>query len=652
MISEATITRILDEADVVDVIGDFVTLKRAGSNYKANCPFHNEKTPSFMVSPSKGIYKCFGCGKAGNSVKFIMEHEQLTYPEALRFLAEKYNIEVEETQLTDEQRRENTQRESIFVLNQRARDHFVENLTGNGEGRSVGLSYLKERGFREETIERFQLGYAMKGPEHFTRQALDEGFQLEMLKEAGLTIRKENSKMDFFRERVMFPIHSVAGKVLGFGGRALTSDKRAPKYLNTGATPVYDKSRVLYGMYFAKGAIRTDDECILVEGYTDVISLHQAGIETAVASSGTALTADQARLIRRFSENVLVLFDGDAAGLKAALRGVDILLENGLNVKVLLLPEGEDPDSYVKTNGADGFRRFAEEHRQDFVLFKTSLLKDESQGDPVARARMIRDVVDSVALIPDGITRSVYVRECADLLELDERILQTEVNKGRKRYLQDKRRADDRARGRDDAPPPEIPAETPEEMARHKEQMLEEVRQPIAHYERDLLRALLQHGPNPWDAEQSVCSFVLEEVAAFGPLTDPVHRRVVDLYQANRTGDVPPETSFFLNHEDEEVSSLVIDLVTEQYTLSTNWIDKFGIHTVLPGDNYENDVRAALHRYQLKKVLGLMEENLDALKVAQDQEDDEEVRVLMQVQLKLRERMNGLAAALGTVVMG
>ena len=363
MITQDTIAKIKDESDIIDVLGDFITLKKAGTNYKANCPFHNEKSPSFVVSPSKGIYKCFGCGKSGNSIGFVMEHESLNYVEALKYLAKKYSIEIEETYQTDEQKLVQSEKDSLFIVNEFAKDTFVKNLMETDEGKSIGLSYFKERGFSEEIIEKFQLGYTTE-QSTFTTLALKKTYKLDILKKAGLTSRKEGSKYDFFRGRVMFPIHSISGKVLGFGGRILKDDKKQAKYVNTSDTEIYNKSKILYGIHFAKNAIRNKQEVFLVEGYTDVISLFQAGIENVVASSGTSLTPDQVKLVKRYTENIVLLFDGDNAGIKAALRGVDIILENGVNVKVVLLPENQDPDTYVREFGAANFNEFIAENKK------------------------------------------------------------------------------------------------------------------------------------------------------------------------------------------------------------------------------------------------------------------------------------------------
>src|SRR6056297_227482 len=456
MIDHNTIQKIIDTADIVDVVQDFVNLKKRGVNYLGLCPFHNEKTPSFTVSPSKGIYKCFGCGKGGNAVNFIMEHEHLSYPEALKYLAKKYNIEIVEKELTAEEIQQQNERDSLLVVTKFANSYFQEKLHKHTEGRAIGLSYFKERGFREDVIKTFELGYSLDIKDAFTKAALEKGYKLTFLEKSGLTIVKDQDKFDRFRGRVMFPIHSLSGNVVGFGGRILKKDVKAAKYLNSPESEIYHKSRILYGMYQAKKAITQKDHCFLVEGYTDVISMHQAGIENVVASSGTSLTVEQIRLIKRFTPNVTIIYDGDPAGIKASLRGIDLVLEEGLNVKVLLLPDGEDPDSFAKSKGASGFQEYLKKNETDFIQFKTRLLLETTENDPIARSRLITNVVQSIAVIPNTITRSVYIRECSKLLDVSEDILYTEVRK--QKYKQNegyrKKELQQLAQRKKTAPPP------------------------------------------------------------------------------------------------------------------------------------------------------------------------------------------------------
>lgn len=429
MIPKHTIDQIFEAAIIEDVVGEFVVLKKRGVNLLGNCPFHNEKTPSFTVSPAKGIYKCFGCGKAGNSINFIMDHEHYTYPEALRYLANKYQIEIEELEETDEQKQAANEKESLFIVSNFAASYFQKQLHETQEGKSIGLSYFVERGFREDIIKKFQLGYNPDSWEAFTGEALQQGYKLEFLEKSGLTIVKEEKHFDRFKGRVMFPIHNLSGRVLGFGGRILKTDPKAAKYVNSPESEIYHKSNVLYGIYFAKKDIIAKDNCYLVEGYTDVISLHQAGVENVVASSGTSLTEGQIRLISRFTNNITILYDGDAAGLKASFRGIDMILQEGLNVRVVLFPEGEDPDSFAKNNSSADLTKYITDQAQDFIRFKTSVLLKEVGTDPIKRAELIKDIVASISIIPDQIKRSVYIKECSSLLDIQENALINETNK-------------------------------------------------------------------------------------------------------------------------------------------------------------------------------------------------------------------------------
>jgi DNA primase len=459
MIDHATIERILDAAEISDVVSDFVTLRRRGVNMLGLCPFHNEKTPSFTVSPAKGIFKCFGCGKGGNSVNFIMEHENLTYPEALKWLAKKYHIDVVEHEDTEEQKQLNDERESLMIVSGFAQKYFTRFLWDENEGRTIGLSYFRERSFRDDTLKKFEVGYAPDGKAPFTEAAQKEGYKMDFLEKAGLTIKRDDWVRDRFAGRVMFPIHNLAGRVIAFGGRILKEDKNIAKYLNSPESEIYHKSKVVYGIFQAKREISKTDKCYLVEGYTDVLSMHQAGIENVVASSGTALTADQIRLIKRFTPNITIIYDGDQAGIKASLRGIDLVLEEGMNVKVLLLPDGEDPDSFAKKMGASGYQKYITENETDFIQFKTRLLLKSTENDPVAKAKLITDVIRSVAVIPDTITRSVYIRECSKLLDVNEEILYAEVQKQKRKQNDDFKASEIREQTRKVARQPEIPKE-------------------------------------------------------------------------------------------------------------------------------------------------------------------------------------------------
>ena len=427
MISRSTIDRVFESARVEEVIGEFVQLKKAGSNFKGLSPFTDEKSPSFMVSPVKQIWKDFSTGKGGNAISFLMEHEHYSYPEAIKWLAKKYNIEIEETEQTDEQKAQMNERESMFLVSNFAKDYFHDLMLKTNQGKAIGLSYFKERGFTDETIKKFDLGYCLDEWDNFTNAALAKGYDLKYLASTGLTIVKENKQFDRFKGRVMFPIHSMSGRILGFGGRILKADKKAAKYLNSPESDIYHKSKILYGIYQAKKEIAKQDNCYLVEGYTDVISFNQSNIENVVASSGTALTSDQIRLVNRLTKNITVLFDGDAAGIRASIRGIDLILEQGMNVKVVQFPDGEDPDSFAKSHSNSELKAYLEDSAQDFINFKVSLLLKDSNNDPIKKAGVIRDIVTSISKIPDSIQREVYIQECSRIMEISERVLFSEL---------------------------------------------------------------------------------------------------------------------------------------------------------------------------------------------------------------------------------
>lgn len=453
MIDQATIDRILDAAQIVDVVSEFVTLKKAGVNYKGLCPFHNEKTPSFVVSPSKGLCKCFSCGKGGNVVHFIMEHEQLNYYEALKWLANKYHIEIKERELSNEEKQAQNDRESMFVVNDFANNYFQNLLHNHIDGQSIGLAYFRQRGFRDDIIRKFQLGYSLSERDALVKEARRKGYKEEYLEKTGLCYRRDNDGQlrDRFWGRVMFPVHTLSGKVIAFGGRVLKTDGKVAKYVNSPESEIYHKSNELYGIYFAKQAIVKDDRCFLVEGYTDVISMHQSGIENVVASSGTSLTQGQIRLIHRFTNNITVLYDGDGAGIKASIRGIDMLLEEGMNIKVVLLPDGEDPDSFARKHNATDYKAYINSHEVDFIRFKTNLLLEEVGNDPIKRATLIGDIVRSISVIPENIVRSVYIRECSQLLQVEEKLLVQEVNKLMMRTKEEKQAAAEKQRQREAA---------------------------------------------------------------------------------------------------------------------------------------------------------------------------------------------------------
>jgi DNA primase len=500
MISRSSIDRVFESARVEEVIGEFVQLKKAGSNFKGLSPFVDEKSPSFMVSPVKQIWKDFSTGKGGNAISFLMEHEHYTYPEAIKWLAKKYNIEIEETEQSSEEKAQMNERESMFLVSTFAKDYFHDVMLNSNKGKAIGLSYFKERGFKDETIKTFELGYCLDEWDAFTKAALDKGYDLKYLAATGLTIVKENRQFDRFKGRVLFPIHSMSGRILGFGGRILTADKKAAKYLNSPESDIYHKSKILYGLFQAKKEVAKQDNCYLVEGYTDVISFHQSGIENVVASSGTALTSDQIRLVNRLTKNITVLFDGDAAGIRASIRGIDLILEQGMNVKVVQFPDGEDPDSFAKSHSEKDLKAYLEDSAQDFINFKVSLLLKESNNDPVKKAGVIRDIVMSISKIPDGIQREVYVQECARIMEISERVLFSElaqiIKKGDQEKSKASRQQQNRAQQDPNEPPPEYFLEQEQaQMGIVKGGLISlDTIDEISKFEREIIKILLLHG--------------------------------------------------------------------------------------------------------------------------------------------------------------
>jgi DNA primase len=565
MIDRPTIDRILDAAQIVDVIQEFVPLKKRGVNYLGLCPFHNEKTPSFTVSPAKEIFKCFGCGKAGNAVNFIMEHEHLGYPEALKYLAKKYHVEVVEKELTQEEIEKQNERESLLVLSAYAARQFTENLFRSDEGMSVGLSYFKERGFRQNTLKKFEVGYSFEKKDAFTKKALDDGYRKDFLVRTGLSIEHEEHVFDRFSGRVMFPIHSLSGQVLGFGGRVLKRDAKTAKYLNSPESEIYHKSRILYGIFQARKAISQEEKVYLVEGYTDVMSLHEVNVENVVASSGTSLTQEQVRLVKRFTPNITILYDGDAAGIKASIRGIDIVLEEGMNVKIVLLPDGEDPDSYSKKVSNEEFLKYLKENETDFIRFKTQLLLEEAANDPVKKANLIRDIVKSVAVIPETISRTVYIKECSTLLDIQESILYHEVDKMRRqRSFQDRNR---------------YPA--PEDLPVPPPVITKPVRQELTTYvsEKEIIRLLLKFGStelirqiNAEDGSEEVVTvsdYIVRDISGDNlEFEDPVLASIYEEFRFASGQGTFIEEMHFVKHTNPVISLLSADLLSEPHTLS------------------------------------------------------------------------------------
>jgi len=661
MIDQVTIERIQDAARIVDVVSDFITLRKRGANYVGLCPFHDDHTPSFYVSPAKNICKCFACGEGGAPVHFIMKHEQLSYYEALKYLAKKYHIEFEEKELTDEEKQEQSIRESLFILNEYARDFFVKTLHEHPEGKAIGMSYFRERGFRDDIINKFQLGYSLEQRDAFSAEALRAGHQREYLLKTGLAVGGENMLplTDRFRGRVIFPVHTLSGKVVAFGGRILKKAGNTGKYINSPESEIYSKSNELYGIYFAKNAIVKQDRCYLVEGYTDVISMHQAGIENVVASLGTALTHGQIRLIRRFSNNITVLYDGDTAGINAALRGIDLLLEEGMNVKVVLLPDGEDPDSFARKQNAESFTRYIDEHEVDFIRFKTRLLLEEAVDDPIKRAGLIANLVQSISVIPHTITRSVYVHDCANLLDVDEKMLVREVNKIRlKNFEKQKKRSSDKKE--------DLPVDHDDAFS----SIFSE--DPYEKYERQIIRYIIRYGMKPiyrrFEKEkrrEGKKAIEVDVLVEEGPLvihfvkydlerdhiefTHPLYRQVFEeAVEKSGEADFVPD-KYFLYHPDPKISELASEVMTDKYHLSK-------IHAKLLGESM-NDKDSCLIEENLLETLvprattelknAYILQKIEKVKKAMQTADSNQMITLLQELQQLQNIKKELAKILG-----
>jgi DNA primase len=645
MIKRDIVDLITDTSRIDEVVGDFVNLKKRGSNLIGLCPFHNEKTPSFNVNPSRNIYKCFGCGKGGDSVSFIMEHEQASYPEALRYLAGKYNIEIEEDDSSPERTAEELLRESLWSVTSFAQKFFSEQLTGTDEGRSVGVSYFRERDISDHSIDKFQLGYSPDAWSSFTEAALGAGYKIEYLEKTGLTIVKESKQYDRFRGRVIFPIHSVAGKVIGFGGRTLRKDPKIPKYVNSPESEIYHKGKVLYGIYFAKKAISQLDECYLVEGYTDVISMHQSGVENVVASSGTALTPDQIRLISRYTKNVTMLFDGDQAGIKASLRGVDLILEQGLNVKVVAFPEGEDPDSFARAHSNTEVRDYLAKNAVNFIRFKTSLLLGDVHNDPIGKTKLIREIMQTISLIPDPISRSAYVKECSVLMEMDEQVLIQELNKIiRNRFSTQHRTISE----------PVIEETLPKEPEKNESD-------DIYHHELNIIRLLLNFGDKEigmdmlleegeetgTELRREVRSFIIQELVADDIYPgEPLFRKIFEEVENAISANQPHNTDHFIRHEDDEVRQLAANLLSEPYSVSNNW-NKKGISVSSEEDVLHRSVVGSITTLKMGRIERMIRENREKLKDA----SDDQMEKLIEKQKVLDSIRSELASTRGIVVM-
>ena len=653
MIDQITIARIQDAAQIVDVVSDFVTLRKRGVNFVGLCPFHDDRTPSFYVSPSKNICKCFACGEGGSPIHFIMKHEQLSYYEALKYLARKYNIEVVEKELTDEEKAAQNDRDSMFILNEYARDYFVKTLHEHPEGKAIGMTYFRERGFRDDIIQKFQLGYSLEQRDAFSAEAQKAGYRQDYLLKTGLSAGGESGSplIDRFRGRVIFPVHTLSGKVVAFGGRILKKAENTGKYVNSPESEIYSKSSELYGIYFAKNAIVKQDKCFLVEGYTDVISMHQAGIENVVASSGTALTHGQIRMIHRFTENITVLYDGDAAGIKAALRGIDLLLEDGMNVKVLLLPDGEDPDSFARKQNAESFQKYISEHETDFIRFKTQLLLQEVGDDPIKRARLISNIVQSISVIPDTIKRSVYIQECARQLEVSEKVLISTVNKIRIANYDKRKEASEKNRQTD---PSEAVAPAIEENAIATSPS----KNPYDRFEREIIRYIIRYATTPMFIrykleKRKINREIVEEKVPIeiGPtvidfvkydferdhinFTNPLYRQIFEEVCEHSVDENFDSTRYFSVHPNPQIGRLAAELLSDKYHLSK-------IHAKSIGEDIDSEDSRLAEKNDLENLVPrattelkyayVLEKIKDIKKTMQSANSDELVTLITQLQ--------------------
>lgn len=600
-IPRETVEQILQAAHIEEVVGEFVTLKKRGSNLWGNCPFHNEKTPSFSVNPARNIFKCFGCGKAGDSAKFLMEHEHYTYPEALRYLAKKYNIKIEEKEQTPEEIMQQSIREKMFNINEFADKFFVDTLWNTEEGKTIGLQYFRERGYLNPIIEKFQLGYSPAKWDAFTTYAKQNGYSEELLEQIGLSLKGNKGLYDRYHGRVMFPIHNLTGRVIGFGGRILVNDpeKKSPKYQNSPESEIYDKKQTLYGIYFAKNAIARQDECILVEGYFDVLRMHQIGIENVVASSGTSLTMEQIRLVKRYTKNITMLYDGDAAGQHAALRGTDMILSEGMNVRVVLLPPEHDPDTFGKEYSVEYVSNYLKENAKDFVRFKTELLLKDAENDPIKRGQVIREIVETISVIPDSIFRITYVKECSRLLDMPEQTLTNELNKILRAKLKKTLGIDENV-----IPETEATTTTPKQEETVEDQL------PAGFFqERELVKLLLMYGKEMIIDERidengeklleqvSVAQFIVDDLKNDGfVFTNAVNQKIFNIFDKAIDEGIIPDDSFFVSHEDETIAQLAADLLSSPYKLD-QW-EKYGIFVKREEDILRATVLSSIYRYK------------------------------------------------------
>ncbi len=642
MISQHTIQQIQSRIDVIDIVGSFVKLKKRGANYLGLCPFHNEKTPSFTVSPAKEIYKCFGCGRSGNSISFLMEHEKYSYTEALRWLAARYNVEVEETEVSPEFRQLQQTADSLYIINGFAQKYFAEQLFQSEDGIDIGLSYLKERGFREDIIKKFQIGYCLPQRDAFAKAALAAQYNPELLVKTGLVVQRDEGLVDNYRGRIIFPVHNNTGKVIGFGARIIAKNDRAPKYINTPENELYVKSRILYGSYFARQAIDKNDECLLVEGYTDVVSLHQAGIENVVASGGTSLTIDQLRLIKKYTNNLTIIYDGDNAGIKAALRGLDMALEESLNVRLVLIPDKEDPDSYVNKVGAQLFQEFVAANKKDFILFQLEVLLKEAGDDSSKKAAVVNQVAETISRInkvEDFTKQQDYIRRCSQLLKIEEVGFNALVNK----FIREKVSKQESKAPADTAEPQQDPGsdmpEDPDSLALLQKDELQE---------RAVIKCLLEFGTREWDETTKVADYILEEFEEAGMIDNLELVKVMNLYKEWYRMGLEPSPKNFYYHEDQTLSALVVSIMDFPYELSQNWNEHFDGKILTRDDLYREETLSVINYLKLRKIKRMIIENQQDLELPHTVEEQ---MVLLQTHQHLKQLEATLTKQVGTVIL-
>ena len=645
MIPQETIQQIVSRIDIIEIINSFVKLRKRGTNYIGLCPFHNEKTPSFTVSPSKEIYKCFGCGRSGNTITFLMEHEKLSYVEALKWLAAKYNVEIEEKETSPEYKAQQQTADSLYIINNFAQQFFSDRLFNSEEGIDVGLAYLKERGFREEIINKFQLGYNPDARDSFAKAATEKQFNKELLQKSGLVVSRDNGLQDNYRGRIIFPIHSQTGKITGFGARLIRKNDKAPKYINTPENDIYVKSKILYGLWFARQAIDKNDECLLVEGYTDVISLHQAGIENAVASGGTSLTPEQLRLIKKYTSHLTILYDGDAAGVKAALRGLDLALEEGLNVKLALLPNNDDPDSYINNYGAAAFTEFIAKNRKDFILFQLELALSEAADDTNKKAQIVNRIAESISKInkaEDFTKQQDYIRKTSEILKIDEGGLHNLVNKFIRENLSKEEKKLFQPEKNFQKPPGEI-----DDLAQADQQSLELLNDEIYH-ERSLVRCLLEYGLLDWETGKKVADYLLYEIIEEDTLEDSMLKKIVNTYKAWYEEKLEPTSKSFLYTDDLAMSNAVVRLIEFPYEVSDGWESKYEMAVPTREENYRTDIMSTLRYLELKKIKKLILINASEL---ERESNPERQMLLIQTHSQLKNMEMQLTNEIGLVIL-